>query len=390
MRPIKKYMLFGLFLFFFMVFSLLAQGTKGKIRVIVEDASIRMKPDIGSEVMELEVPIGSVFDFKNKTGDWYEIEIRSKLGVMMPGYIHSMYVEEVSGDVVPPLKKKPEPIKPKPVKKPEATPSTDRVKGSFAVRGGMVMATFLGESSGYGGSWGYGNLTSVDESGSVINKMKSPIGLGIEFSYFFLKGLGIQMKVDYNLPQNPDVDESLSTFNMTWYWPTAGPYTVEEAWAVDGELSLMPISLNVIYRADSSGMLVPYFGAGVSFFIGSAKLETNGGFGFPYYSDRLRIEYIDVPLKIDESLSSIGFNFGGGLDVKLASKIALNLDACYYAGKTIEANWEVIPGSYSGNIITGNIWTLDQALAANLESEISSLEIKSSFFRIQAGIKFLF
>lgn len=386
----KRNILLLTLIIFFLGFIPSQAEAQGKIRVIVENATIRAKADIGSEIIESEVPIGSIFDFKKKTGDWYEIEIRSRLGVKIPGFLHSMYVEEVGKTKPPVVEEKPKPVQPKPAIKKAERQQPAGYKNSLGIRFGMAAGSYMGERSSYGGTWSYSSLTDVQQSGVLLHKVKSPLGFGICFSHIFLKGLGIQVKMDYNFKQDLASDENLSSFNLTWYRSTSGPYVRDKDWPINGEFSLMPLSLNAIYKLQTQGMLKPYFSAGVSYFIGSAKIDTYGGFAFPDSYGTLRLEFIDIPLEIDESLSSLGFNLGGGFDLKIMENIAFNLDACYYIGKTFEVEWTVVPGSYTSNFSSSYVWSVGQALADELAQEINSLELKTSFFKIQVGVKFYF
>jgi len=82
------------------------------VRVMVDNASIRLKPDLQSEIIK-SPPLGSVFEVVKKEGDWYEIKFKTELGVLLPGFIHEMYVESVETEIpVPsPVKKPAEPEK---------------------------------------------------------------------------------------------------------------------------------------------------------------------------------------------------------------------------------------------------------------------------------------
>ncbi len=83
---------------------LTCQESGGKVKVVVENASIRLKPSLDSEAIEENIPVGTVYASNKKTGEWYEIKFESKLGVALLGYIHEMYVEFV-GEAAPPSRK---------------------------------------------------------------------------------------------------------------------------------------------------------------------------------------------------------------------------------------------------------------------------------------------
>jgi hypothetical protein len=67
-------------------------GTQ-KIRVAVEDATIRSAPDMTSRVIDTPA-FGSVFDVREKVGEWYRVDYLSRVGVVVTGYVHEMFVEE--------------------------------------------------------------------------------------------------------------------------------------------------------------------------------------------------------------------------------------------------------------------------------------------------------
>jgi len=84
-----------------LVFPLLAQGNGTKIKVIVENASIRLKPSLESEAIEENIAVGTIYNSDKKVGEWYEIKTPSRLGVALLGYIHEMYVEVLAEAIAP-------------------------------------------------------------------------------------------------------------------------------------------------------------------------------------------------------------------------------------------------------------------------------------------------
>ena len=69
------------------VFTADAYAEKLKIRVVVDSARIRLKPDLQGEIIK-NPPLGSVFEVEKQEGDWYEIRVRTEVGVLITGYIH--------------------------------------------------------------------------------------------------------------------------------------------------------------------------------------------------------------------------------------------------------------------------------------------------------------
>ncbi len=61
---------------FFLILPSITNAQEQKIRVVVDGASIRLQPDIGSEII-LSPPLGSVFEVEKKLGECYEIKFSS-------------------------------------------------------------------------------------------------------------------------------------------------------------------------------------------------------------------------------------------------------------------------------------------------------------------------
>jgi opacity protein-like surface antigen len=392
---------------FLCVFLLIAGGLvagahaeKTKIRVVVENASIRVKPDLQGAVIKTP-PIGSIFEAEGKEGEWYEIKLKTEVGVMISAYIHEMFVEIINAETEHrEVEKKPEePKSQREIKKaepaieqaPQETTKKVFPKFSLAFMGGIVSGSFANNSTSYSDDWSEGILERVTESGTISHEFKRPFGFTVSMSYFILGGLGFQLRADYNTKVKISDDQG-SQYNMVWSWTSgAGPFEAEEIWPVTGEFSLMPISFNLIYRIQNSGVFIPYVSAGVTYFTGNVKISTRGAYAFSYVSgDYRRIEYLSLPLGIDESLSGVGFNLNGGFDFRLMKNMALTVDAAYFIKSKTDKNWTVAPGTYPGNNFPELSWMIDQELAEILSDALVPLSINPSFFKVVGGIKFIF
>lgn len=381
-----------LVLFVIICFAFAAQvlyADKIQIVVVVENANIHANPTLESEVVREDVPLGATFETEETEGDWYEIRFRNSVGVSVTGYIHKMYVE-VHGEETPVEQEEPErPVEPE--RKPTPPPVREtKPKAEFALTGGLAMGSFLPEDTTYSSSWSEGILRSVDESGTVFHAIDNPIGIGASLSYPLFGGLGIQARVDFNF-NKPLTEDSISDYTITWSWTSGGTYSREKSWPVTGDFSLIPLSLNLFYKVESGGAIAPYISGGVSYFTGKVNLDSSVGYGLTWWADGSRyIDYLDIPVVIDSSVSSIGFNVGGGLDWMFTENIALTVGGVYFIGGKVEAEWETRAGTYSGNNFPSVSWTLDQQTADLLAAEAPPLEISTSFLKIQAGVKFLF
>ena len=71
-------------------------GAAFKVRVIVDDASVKTKPQIGAKTLA-RIPLNTVLKAQKKKGEWFQIDME-KNGGKITGYIHEMLTEEVLED----------------------------------------------------------------------------------------------------------------------------------------------------------------------------------------------------------------------------------------------------------------------------------------------------
>ncbi len=72
----------------------LAQNQKLRVRVVAEQANIRVKPDIASEML-FQVPEGTELEAEKKVGEWYLILYDRADGSKGQGYVHESLVEVI-------------------------------------------------------------------------------------------------------------------------------------------------------------------------------------------------------------------------------------------------------------------------------------------------------
>jgi len=390
---------FCLVVAFLLILPITAHAEKQKIRVIVENASIRMKPDIQSEAIK-SPPLGSLFDVERKVGEWYEIRFPTEVGVLVTGYIHEMFVEVEKEEKEQPEPEKEAPKKPERKTPPSPPPSpkkgpppipqkTPAPRAELAIRGAYTTGYSVNSQS-YSDSFSAGLLKSATTAGDVTQELEKPLGFSGSFNYFLAGGLGIQLRLDYNLKSN-FTDASKSTFKMNWSWTTGGSSSEEAEWPVVGDVTLMIISGNLIYKLRGAGMIAPFFSGGASYYSGKLKANTTGGYGTTWFSSPYRyIDYFKIPADLDTSFSGIGFNVGGGLDILFSRNIGLTIDARYFLLKKVEDNWEIQGGEYSSNLNEGWTLTLSEDSTKLLQEEIGLFELDTSFFKASAGIKLMF
>jgi hypothetical protein len=82
-------LLFGISLLF--LSAAYGQETITKLKVVTEQANIRLKPDIGSIIIK-QVSQGTVLESTGKQGDWYRLQLSSGEGQRATGYVHESSV----------------------------------------------------------------------------------------------------------------------------------------------------------------------------------------------------------------------------------------------------------------------------------------------------------
>jgi len=384
-RNIRTGAVLGLFVF---LGSLAArQATEVKIKVIVENASIRVTPGIDGAILEDKIPLGAVYLSAKKAGEWYEVRFRSRVGVQLTGYIHEMYVEVIDEDAA---KSGPQP----PIFKGVGPARVQKVKPfEIGLIFGWSAGSFMSPSSTYGDSWAWNELESVSEAGTIPHKLGNQFALGFSFTYYFRENVGFRLSVDYNLKQNLPAD-GRSPYTMDWTWTLGrGSFHDEADWPVKGNFWLVPVSANLIIKVPTGGILAPYFTAGMTAYLGKANIETSLGYGDSWYSDDGKTQFIDffiIPVKMEKDLMTAGVNVGAGLDVLLSPNIALNIDGVYYWGSAYDDDWPVKEGTYPASYYTGRTLTIDWMQASDFKATITKLSIKLASFRIAAGLKILF
>ncbi len=391
-----RYRFFFVILLLLLTFPGYSSVQKQSVRVIVENTSIRLKPDLQSEIIRTP-PLGSVFEVEKKEGDWYEIKFKSELGVFLPGFIHEMYVELVNAEVISqaPIKKSPVPKK-KVVKVPplpplsKTSPKTSGKRADIALRAGYMTGYDLTETASYTDSFSSGVLQSATANGQIIMGLKNPISLVGELNFFFIKGLGVQLRVDLNSPSNL-TDDSLSNLDMNWSWTSGrtGSETVD--WDANGEVTLFVFSGNLVYKIELGGFFTPVLSGGISLFSGNASVNTTTVYTRTWLSGGIRyIDYFKIPTEVDASLNGIGFNFGGGFDLNFTSNIALSIDIRYLLKSEVSIPWTLKAGQYGSNINSAWTITLDQEDVDALEAGITPFSLNPSFLNIAAGIRIRF
>ncbi len=394
---LRAFLCLTLLLIVFLTTDSYAQNMK--IRVVVDNANVRLKPDLQGEIIK-NPPLGSVFEVEGREGDWYKIRVRTEMGVMITGYIHNMFIQvqgaetkapepEVLAEPEKAVTQEPQPAPVKTYEQPQAGDARPK-RAELVFRVGYVTGYNISGSYSYSRSFSTGMLESANGSGTITTEFKSPLGFDGALNFFIAQGFGIQVKFDYNSTVKA-ADASRSTYDMNWTWSSGGSFSRENEWGVEGEVSSYILSGNLLYKISTGSMIEPLISGGVSYFSGKANANTT--VGYPTTWETVEFQYIDyfaVPAQVEASLNGIGFNVGGGIDFVFTRGVALNVDARYFGRGKIEEPWQVTAGTYPSNVNEGWTITITQENAEEFASLIEPYSINPSFFKVSAGIKIMF
>jgi hypothetical protein len=167
------------------------------IKVKVQSANVRQKPDVTSTVLS-RVSMGAMFEASKKVGNFYEISITDNSGNLVTGYISSDVVEEVGAGAAAPTA--PAQTQPRAA---VAAPAGPKPAGGLFIGAGLAMTNF-----------GYDADTK---------KMFDDLGISLKMKMGFLAGVGYELPLSENLAIVPGLyfstmGQKLSaTFDNTTY-----------------------------------------------------------------------------------------------------------------------------------------------------------------------------
>jgi len=317
------------------------QAEKQKIRVVVENATIRLQPNVESEVIE-NPPLGSVFEVEKKIGEWFEIRYSSKVGVMIIGYIHEMLVEVEERAPAPERKFTSQPRRERIRRTPPSLPlrrQPPKIMFSLGV-GGLVHMI----QAGY--DWEH-SFVAYEEQAAITDSVKNSTGFGFDvgFGIFLIPNLEITGGLNY-FSKSLGATYGFDLPNVFLWNDIAHAETQEQA----KYLALM-LNFGVNFYPLIVGSIRPYFGAGLSYISAKIDLMEDLTYQETFYSDLSHIiEIVEVEW-VQESLSKLGFNVRAGLNFAVADNVYIYGEGRYVIAKTRVPHPLLIKADFEGDDI---------------------------------------
>lgn len=158
-----RIILFSILTAFFLSLMTPLQGQEKevplKLKVVTEQANIRLKPDIGSTII-YQVPMGTFLEYLGQEGEWFKIQLKSDEGETITGYVHESLIiviqtipqEEPVKEEAPPKEREteseePQIISPPPVEPTQFKPSLSPVQISFSGGGNFFFGGDLNKGA---------------------------------------------------------------------------------------------------------------------------------------------------------------------------------------------------------------------------------------------------
>lgn len=373
----------------------IVQAQKQKIKVTTEGASIRVKPDAGSEVMATP-EVGTVYEVEAKIEDWFEIKLKTDLGVLITGYIHALYVETekpAAQEVEPAVPKevKAEPVPAVPTAEPKMGGPFDRSvwpRFEFNIALGYGLAQFEG-SSRYAYEWSYDLLEYVSETTNLSQKADNAFFFGGGFSFFFIPAVGIQVGGGFFSSKVP----TTGSFTLTHKWTSGSAvYDNSRTWGGSGKLSTIPFYLNIVAKIRTSFVDIS-MSAGPTIYFNSYEANSYVGFGATEYGyiGPIYYQFVDgfqIPVEIPTtSWTAFGADLGIGFDIKVSRTIAIVLEGRYFLVPKKSLRWEWKPGTYDPLFYPYLVGEFDANDLKTYQDMMTAVNVNPSFFTFSLGFK---
>ena len=274
-----------------------AQGELAKITIAVPDATIHAGPSLETQVIE-KPAVGSVYEVVQKTGDWYEVKLPSRLGMTITGFIHVKFLAKSAGKE----------------QKEEAPASTGAAQAPQAKRFNVSLGFLYQAQKGYDYAF---SMPVFSTTFAVYDAVDGHGAFGFQAGGAYLITNSIQLDLGFSYSSASPEGVYGVDFPVT-------EFTNEHGEApVDHKFSEMIVSFGLNYHFLHEGQARPYIGAGGSSI--SSKMEFLKDFMFDYTTEIV----LSDPVLAEETVSTIGFYFKGGLDYLVSESIAVFGEARY-------------------------------------------------------------
>lgn len=313
MRKIKKGFIFFACLIIFLFWPGLSQAEKLKVKVVVDKTSVRLKPDIGSMVIEI-VSAGTILDSEEQVGEWYRVNLPpDENGYIIMGYVHYSAVETLEEKMTEEVPAEMSPVSP--AVKPEEPflPPTSRTPPGAGVSFGLKLS----------GGMGYLSVGDLNASFQGWNDYFEDAWFGIEggvegeyqllrWGYDFsgeiiinpIPALGIALGAGYlQVSKGSTVEVSM--------------FLSSEDITVNPKISAIPITLGLYFTPSLGSGVNLVLSAGAGYYIGQMSWEREVSGFFSDFTDTWKT-----------TKGTLGFQGSLGFEFAFSPQIAFVIEGC--------------------------------------------------------------
>lgn len=233
---------------------------------------------------------------------------------------------------------------------------------------------------------------TLDETTYITPPETFPLSLGISvgFSVNFSRNLGLALTLHY-LPKR-----TLDLYSSYYYdldVPGVDSFSDDAGWDSSGEISLMPITINLVYSFDIGNKAKINFFAGPAIIFANIDLFANMGYGVVFIEeydtyDLIIPEWFDIPLYISATETLFGGNAGLDIEYRVNNRIALVVGVLYFFAEERDYLWDIdLAATPIGEVNGFSMDVLDDYMGYLNELEVFNT-IQFSFFKAFFGIKF--
>ncbi len=226
--------------------------------------------------------------------------------------------------------------------------------GEIALKlGGLFSGPFSIDNSVYSPVWSDdAGIVSFLERNNSSFTTKGGIGFNAGLSFFMNYKMGFGVTVA-TLKTKANIS-NVYNWNFTW-WNGASFDIDPKTWNSESDINALPVSFNIIFRLVSKENMKVNLFLGPTLFFVSPDLTGNGGYadGPVEFENNYYVDWYDVPLEIKGAKTLFGGNGGFEFEYFFSESMALFFNGGYYFGGSLEDNWKVKTGKYTGEF--GNL-----------------------------------
>jgi len=237
--------------------------------------------------------------------------------------------------------------------------------------------------SAYYHEWSTIRFSHIVENGLLSFDPRAALYGGGFLSFYPFRNFGVQAGFGY-------LKASMTGSSTFAFMPPSTSSARSERWPGDGELTSVPLCLNLVARMGSAKVQA-FASGGIALFLNSVFAGSSAGLGAAAAAGTAdeRIDAFKLPVAIeDQTWTALGANAGAGLDLRLSKRVAVSVEARYFYCPAEDFAWVWTPGVYEGlgKSISSLAIGAEQARLAGLRT--AAMTIRPAFLQISAGVKF--